>query len=85
MMKKYCCSANTAMRIAIEYAGLGNCELCCAAISAQDGLFAIRIDTDFMRYEFYVDVENKETLGFNSEPLDVSEPEAENNADLAAA
>lgn len=69
MMNKYSCSVNTAMKIAIEYAGLENCELRRAAISAQDALLFIRIDSDFMLYEFYVDVENKEILGFNSEPV----------------
>ena len=68
-MNKYRGSTKSAVRIAMEYAGLEISELRCAEISAQDTLSVIHIDTDFMRYEFYVDVENKEILGFNSEPV----------------
>lgn len=69
MMIKFGCNTSYAMRIAMEYAGLEKWELRCVTFSEHDGLLVIRTNTDFMLYEFYVDVENRETVGFNSEPI----------------
>ena len=61
--------ANTAVQAAAAYAGLSVSELSDLCVLHSDGLFEIRFDTDWMRYDCYVDDADGEVLGFDCRPI----------------
>ncbi len=60
---------NHALQSALAYAGLTADEACCTFVNLENGLYEFVLLGIFMKYDFYVDVDSGEVLGFNSEPF----------------
>ena len=58
-----------AIRVAVNYAGLENDSYRCVESVYDNGLYMLTIQTSYQRCEFYVDADNSEVIGYNSEPL----------------
>ena len=65
-------SGNAAIHAAIEYAQLIGQEVYHINARRTDGLYEVTFETDWMRYDCYVDAADGEVLGFDQAP--VSEP-----------
>ena len=61
--------ANTAVQAAAAYAGLTVSELSDLSVLHSSGLYEVRFDTDWMRYDCYVDERGGEVLGFDCRPI----------------
>lgn len=65
-------TSNTAIFASVAYAQLTREEICNISVRHSGGLYEVRFESDWMRYECYVDEESGEVLGFDLAPL--SEP-----------
>ena len=61
-------SISSAIQAAADYAGYALEDIRCTGKHYADGLFEICFDTDWSRYDCFVDAATGEVLGFNSEP-----------------
>ena len=61
-------SISSAIQAAADYAGFSTEDIRCTEKRYANGLFAISFDTDWSRYDCFVDAATGEVLGFNSEP-----------------
>ena len=61
-------SISSAIQAAADYAGFSAEDIRCTDKRYANGLFAISFDTDWSRYDCFVDAATGEVLGFNSEP-----------------
>ncbi len=58
-----------ALNIALTYAGIENSEYHCLSNEYDGGFFRIAVWTPYLKYEFFVDAENGETAGIDTEPV----------------
>ena len=61
-------SISSAIQAAADYAGYALEDIRCTEKHYANGLFEIGFDTDWSRYDCFVDAATGEVLGFNSEP-----------------
>ena len=61
-------SISSAIQAAADYAGYALEDIRCTEKHYAGGLFAICFNTDWSRYDCFVDAATGEVLGFNSEP-----------------
>lgn len=76
-------TSNTAIFAAIAYAQLTREEVCNINVRHTDGLYEVTFESDWMRYDCYVDENDGEVLGFDLAPL--SEPAVLSEQVLATA
>ena len=62
-------SISSAIQAAADYAGFSTEDIRCTEKHYANGLFEIGFDTDWSRYDCFVDAATGEVLGFNSEPF----------------
>ena len=62
-------SGNAAILAAIGYAQIAAGEAGNIAVRRTDGLYEVTFESDWMRYDCYVDAIDGEVLGFDCEPL----------------
>lgn len=58
-----------ALNAALEYAGLTRVEVSCSLIRRQGSLYELEFQTDWLKYDCYVDAESYQVLGFSFEPI----------------
>ncbi len=58
-----------ALKLAVDYARIANDNPRCLSVRFAQGLYAFLVETDYMRYEFYVDAAEGDIPGFSAEPL----------------
>ena len=61
-------SGNTAILAAITYAQLSEREAGNIAVRRTDGLYEVTFESDWMRYDCFIDAYDGEVLGFDPEP-----------------
>ena len=61
-------SISSAIQAAADYAGFATEDIRCTGKRYAGGLFEICFDTDWSRYDCFVDAFSGEVLGFSSEP-----------------
>lgn len=61
-------SISSAIQAAADYAGFSTEDIRCTEKHYANGLFEIGFDTDWSRYDCFVDAATGEVVGFNSEP-----------------
>ena len=76
-------TSNTAIFAAVEYANITREEAGNINVRHADGLYEVTFESDWMRYDCYVDENDGEVLGFDQQPL--AEPAVYNEAMLATA
>lgn len=62
-------SGNAAILAAVGYAQIAIEEAANVAVRRTDGLYEVTFETDWMRYDCFVDLFDGEVLGFGLEPL----------------
>ncbi len=62
-------NSKTALNNALTSVGINDSNYCCEYICLENGLYHLVVSTLMLRYEFYVDAENGEVLGTNTEPV----------------
>lgn len=62
-------TANTAIFAAVAYADIAREEACNITVRHTDGLYEVTFESDWMRYDCYVDENDGEVLGFDLAPL----------------
>ena len=58
-----------ALNIALTYAGIENNEPHCLSNVFRSGFYQVAVWTPYLKYEFFVDAENGETAGIDTEPV----------------
>ena len=61
-------SISSAIQAAADYAGFATGDIRCTEKRYAAGLFEICFDTDWSRYDCFVDAVSGEVVGFSSEP-----------------
>ena len=59
-----------AVAAAVLYGNLRSREVLSADVSLADGLYEVRLHSEWMDYDCYVDASNGEVLGFQSQPAE---------------
>lgn len=62
-------SSSAALSAALDYAGLEREQVQCTLICRLDGMYELAFNTDWLRYECYVDEVTAQVLGFSFEPV----------------
>lgn len=76
-------TSNTAVFAAVAYADITLEDACNINVRHTDGLYEVTFESDWMRYDCYVDENDGEVLGFDLAPL--AEPAVYNEQALATA